>query len=421
MSNDILTQLAEYGSYHRETQQPVDSDSIGVPVAKQPAKRGGPGSRWLVPLAAAVVVAALFVVPSLLRDPERQGAVAIQVEGTAFESQGLTSVHRLPASGDLAALQDGRLVMSSDNGQEWTQISLGEYVLLAVAPDGSVVAVAPQQDIAEPVGPGSMGSKTPTILRFDPATGEGETVQLPRPEMPPGELAPAPSDGSCGPGGLRSEILPIAAASGPQIAIVGDHRITTADICDETRQFIWTSTDGLSWSIIPEIGLEGYITALLWDGEKYVASGSTERPYHRTSDPSLLLWTSPDLDTMTREPVEQPSTDEDEIFYVPTEVEGNDDRRDTIWVDSDTGSVVVTVQLLRYRPGLEDVTNLDELTAWLNDAGASPQAEMVDQILDDLDMAPPFDQSEIDTLRSSLVITEPAGYLDIPTDITADE
>lgn len=421
MSNDLLTQLAEYGRYHREAQQPVETSEVGVPVVGQaPLQSRPPRTQWLVTLAAAVAVIALFAIPSLVRGPAA-GSPATQVEGTRLEAEGLTSVHRVPQTGDLVALRDRRLVMSSNGGGDWRQVALGEYVLAAVAPDGSVVAVSPQRHAEEPVGPGSEGSDTPTVLRFDPTTGEGTTVELPRPAMPEGELAPAPSDGSCGPGGLRSSILPIAAASGPQIAIVGDHRITTADICNETRQFIWTSSNGLSWSIIPDIDIDHYVSGLLWDGVKYVAYGSSERAYHRTADARLFAWTSADLASMTPHLVDRPSLAEDEILYVPTEVKGNDDRQETIWVDSNTGSVVVTVQVLRYRPGLESVTNIDELSDWLDDAGAYPQAERIDQILDELDVDFPLDQTEIDTLRSSLVITEPAGYLDIPTDITVEE
>lgn len=417
MSNDLLTQLEDYGRYHREEQQPVAISEVGVPVVgPAPLQRRSPRTRWLVPLAAAVAVIALFAIPSLVRDPAA-GSPATQVEDTRLEAEGLTSVHRVPQTGDLVALRDRRLVMSSNGGEDWRQVALGEYVLMAVAPDGSVVAVSPQRHAEEPVGPGSEGSDTPTVLRFDPTTGEGNTVELPRPAMPEGDLSPARVGGSCVPGGLRSEVFPIAAASGPQVAIVADHRITTADICNETRQFIWTSTDGLSWSIVPDIDIDHYVSGLLWDGEKYVAYGSSERAYHRTSDARLFAWTSTDLASMTPQPVDQPSLDEDEILYVPTEAEGNDDGQQTIWVDSSSGSVVVAVERLRYRPGLEDVTDAAQLAAWLRESGADPQVDTLDQTLDLLNVDFPLDEDEIDTIRANFVVAESVGYVDLPTDI----
>lgn len=68
MSNDLLTQLAEYGNYHRETQQPVGRESMAVPLVEQTPRRQPAGRRWpgLAVMTTAAIATLAVLAPLIL-------------------------------------------------------------------------------------------------------------------------------------------------------------------------------------------------------------------------------------------------------------------------------------------------------------------------------------------------------------------
>ncbi|MEX1124593.1 MAG: hypothetical protein WEE53_02900, partial [Acidimicrobiia bacterium] len=297
MSSDLLTQLAEYGQCLRETQDPIPP-SEAAQGSVTPALIPPPPRNRLRRLGAALIAATLviFVIasPALFRGPEVEGPADSVVDTTPLEppgapvttvavmespdGDGYTTVHTLN-DGSLVALVQMN-VWRSEDGETWEEwYALDHEIdLLAVAPDGAVLAVRSPNETTEALGTGSMVNGNSEVHRYDPATETWTVIDLPRPETP--SMAPqAEAPGECELYGLQSWVEGIAITVGEQIVILGDHRVVADGICDQDFQFLWTSSNGVEWNLAPEVGIDGYLHGMIWTGDRYVGYGSSVPSY----------------------------------------------------------------------------------------------------------------------------------------------
>jgi hypothetical protein len=422
MSTDLLTQLAEYGRHHRETQEPVQAREVAH-RGLRPVSRPRPNfalRRAGAALIAAALVTALIAVPALLRGPEAEGP-AESVASTAppespssvtrttlgFEGgpDGYTMVHTL-ADGSLVALSQMNVWRSVDGGATWEEWYARDHEidLLAVAPDGAIVTVRNPNETAEALGPGSVVNGTPEIHRYDPSTEVWTVLPLPRPDLPEPDLAPQAEDiDQCGLFGLQSWVDGSSIAVGEQIVILGDHRVVGDGICDEDFQFLWASANGLDWSLIPEIPIDGYLTGLLPNADQYVGYGSSTPSYQGPGTPQPQIWVSTDLDSWVEWSLDLSTLPQGAIVHYWPEVAESSDGRS------------LTFPVERYRPGLDSsITDIDALRQWRIDAGlpASPTDEMslAESLeFDGIDF--PLDDEELRLLSGFYDVREPIGTL----------
>jgi hypothetical protein len=295
---------------------------------------------------------------------------------------------------------------SIDGGATWEEWYAQDHEidLLAVAPDGAIVAVRNPNETTEALGPGSVVNGTPEIHRYDPSTEVWTVLPLPRPDLPEPDLAPQAEDiDQCGLFGLQSWVDGSSIAVGEQIVILGDHRVVGDGICDEDFQFLWASANGLDWSLIPEIPIDGYLTGLLPNADQYVGYGSSTPSYQGPGTPQPQIWVSTDLDSWVEWSLDLSTLPQGAIVHYWPEVAESSDGRS------------LTFPVERYRPGLDSsITDIDALRQWRIDAGlpASPTDEMslAESLeFDGIDF--PLDDEELRLLSGFYDVREPIGTL----------
>lgn len=171
-----------------------------------------------------------------------------------------------------------QVVQSTDGGVTW------EVVLEAEPGDGEglfavgdVVVHVIQDDnpARDTVVQGSVVTKAPRVLVFDPATGESWEAQLPRPHDPPMEALSERGGGDCPLFGYQSWINAHAVAVGERLVVGGNHELVGrlvdgTELCASERYtyLTWVSDDaGRTWQMH-----EGPpLWSLAWSGEQFVA------------------------------------------------------------------------------------------------------------------------------------------------------
>jgi len=435
MSTDLLTDLAEYGHYHREVQQPVrpvEAAQHALTPALAPARPNYTMRRAAAALVAAVLVILLISIPALLRGPESVGpadsvantmALDPPTTGGTVDSpstasatpelqggpDGFTMLHTL-ADTSLIALSQMNVWRSTNNGETWEEWYAQDHEidLLAVARDGAVIAVRNPNETSESPGTGTSVNGTPEVHRLDPASGTWSVIPLPRPAMPAPDLAPQPEDiEQCGLYGLSSWVDGSAVAAGEQIVILGDQRVVANGICDEDFQFLWTSSDGLEWDLEPEIGVDGYLTGIIWRGDQLVGYGSSRPSYVGPGSPEPQVWTTTDLGSWTEQSLDLLTLPEGSIVQYWPEI-----------VDDPAGlSLIFPVE--RYRPGLDNsISDVEALRQWRLDAGLpeSPTDELSLEEsleLDGVDF--PLEADELTLLNNFYDVRESLGTLTLTT------
>ncbi len=445
MSTDLLDQLAEYGAHHRDVQEPVTVGDVklGVitpvevgPEPNHPLRRAGAA------LAAAALVFLLIAIPVMLRGPAEDPAETVvttqpaNVSSTlgattvpAAESEaaprfeGYVMVQRL-GDDSLAGLRDGSVWRSTDEGQTWDlwHEQDQEIDLMTIAPDGAVVAVRNPNSYNEMYGAGSTVNDTPEIHRWDPDTGSWSVLELARPGLPVADLAPAstdPEDNTCPLGGLQSWVDGTAVVSGDRLVVVGEQRVVGEGICDEPFQFLWTSTDGVSWDLTEDFDLDGHMADLMWIDGTYVGLGSDLPSWFGGGGPVPRVWTSADLASWDEATLD--------LSVLP---DGAKVVLDPIHQASFGGLIgtrgmvgdrfVVELAVLRRRPGLDtSIADLDDLRQWRLDAGLT-ESPFGDEIsleesleMDGIDF--PLDADEVEHLNNYYDVQEPYGTLTLST------
>ncbi|MEX2651155.1 MAG: hypothetical protein WD473_01750 [Acidimicrobiia bacterium] len=421
MSTDLLTQLAEYGQYHREAQDPIPPTEAAqgavTPVPMPSPPRYGLRRLGAVLIAATLVIL-VIAIPALLRGPETEGPADSVVETTPLEEpsapvttvaliespdgDGYTTVHTLN-DGSRVALVQMNLWRSVDDGESWEEwYALDHEIdLFTVAPDGAVLAVRSPNDPIETPDSGSMVNGTSEVHRYDSATETWSVINLPRPELPDPELAPAPADGSCEITGLQSWVEGIAIVVGEQIVILGDHRVVADGICDQDFQFLWTSSDGINWNLVPELGIDGYLHGIIWAGDGYVGYGSSVPSYVGPPTPEPRVWTATDLTSWSEPTIDLTALPEDGIV------------NPWLRVETTARGLTLTYDVERYRPGLDSsITDLADLQHWVIDAGwTEGDADELGEMLEGMGVIFPLDEAEIQELTGGLDMREPIGIL----------
>jgi hypothetical protein len=445
MKTDLKTQLSGYGQYHREYQDAIEPEDVLVGFAG--ISEPGPNyvvRRIVVACAAALVIALFIGIPALLFSTENPepaetptATVPLDVpESTSPEStspavsvpevpryEGYAMVEELD-DGSVVGIQQGSIWRSEDSGESWSiwyEQGIGIDVMVK-APDGAIIAVFNSNSTTEALGVGSTVNDTPEIHRFDPESREWSIIELERPPYPGGNSTAQPIDNvetPCARSGLSSWVDGNAAMVGDQIVILGDQRVMGKGICEGDFQSLWTSQDGLNWSLIPELGIDGYITELIWWNDQYVAIGADRPHFIGGGGPLPRIWTSSDLESWTERPFDLSSIPSGgEIHTLPEGVTGwtpvpADQAAYSSVPDVGVGAdgISITFNVQHYRPGLdESITSIEGLAQWLADAG---QAEQVDPSLGELvsgfGIDFPLDAEEVRELNSFFNLEEPFG------------
>lgn len=433
MSTDLKSQLGEYGKYHEERQPPVTSAEIAAELTRPQEATPKPNyalRRATAALVAAAVVTALIAVPALLfggpdepetvmateplTEPEVSSTVPAVVESETFE--GYAQVQSLE-DGILVGLADGSIMRSDDEGERWTVWRQGVGLeLLLVLADGRVLAVDNKDEYSDAYGPDSMVNGTPELHLYEPASDAWSVVQLPRPDLPFDDLKPAsmdPNQATCPLGGLRSWVDGIDIAADESFAILGQQRVNAEGICSDSFDFVWTSQDLREWSIIPTIEIDGHLSRLLRFGGTWVGVGSERAGYVGGGGPLPRVWTSVDLTTWEERPLDLSALPGDaSVFVTPkqaTPMMGVSGSQLTL-----TDGLSLTLRVWRYRPGIEDLTSVEDLRTWLLAAGQEPDPDddvTLEDSLEYLDVDFPVDAEEIHSLESYYSLREDYGTL----------
>jgi hypothetical protein len=436
MTTDLRDQLSEYGKYHEEHQPGVATADIVAALTRSRATANKPNyalRRAMAALAAAAVVTALIAVPALLfgggevadpppateplPEPDTATTVATTVvDITTPQIEGYAQVQSLE-DGTLVGLVNGSIWRSDDEGVSWTMWRQGGGIeLLLVLDDGRVLGVDNKNAYSEALGPNSVVNGTPDLHVFVPASQTWNVVELPRPDLPLDDLKPAtmdPNDTTCPLGGLQSWVDRSDIAAGGNFAILGQHRLNADGICDDAFEFIWISEDLLDWTIIPSIDIEGHISRLFALDGTWVGIGSERAGYVGGGGPLPRVWTSTDLEVWEERSLDLSSLPEGASVYIGPEnsnaMVGINSSRLTLTEDAS-----LELRVWRYRPGIEDLTSVEELRAWLVDAGEDPDLDddfSLEDNLESLDVDFPVDAEEIKTLRSYYSLHEDYGTL----------
>ena len=435
MSTDLLTQLSEYGAYHREMQEPVQpGDSMTRAVTPAP----DPEPDYLLrrigaALLAAAVVVLLIAIPAMLRGPAEGPAESVAttvpveppttIAATTIppveadpevEYEGYVMVQRL-GDDSLVGLQSGSVWRSTDDGVTWEvwYEQAHEIDVIAVAPDGTLLAVRNPNSYSPALGEGSTVNDTPEVHRFDQTSGQWSVIGLPRPDLPDNADAEA---GECPLGGIQSWVDGNAAVVGDRIVILGDHRVVADGICDDDFQFLWTSSDGMEWSLVPSLDIDGYLAGIEWFQESYVGFGSARPFYVGGGGPMPRVWTSADLATWVERTLDLSSIPSD--GYVQVDALGQTSHLGTVSVGTTTsdGRLAASFQVFRDRPGLDSIESIQQLEQWLSDAGSPPQSDPdLEELLASIDVTFPMDREEADELAAFFGMREPNGTLTVST------
>lgn len=287
---------------------------------------------------------------------------------------------------------------SKDGGSTWAKILTSDQNLLdviGIAPTGAILAITNSNDIIRgTLGSVSVVNGPPQIHRLDPDNDQSEIIDLVRPGLPVSNLAPITADsaGDCPIWGLQNWVDASAVAVGRNVVVLGDQRVVGEGICDKLFQVIWTSPGGQDWTLPTRVNVDGYISSMFWYQDRYVAYGSS-LPWEG-SKTRPAVWSSPDGLTWNSVP----------LPALPDLPEGSD-----IWVAAPTdwsigpdNTIVVRYPVWHYTSVIDSsITDLDRLQQWYTAMAGRPQPELA-KLLGDAGIDFPLDQSEIDSLQSTL-------------------
>lgn len=443
MRSDLRTQLARYGELHRSQQLPVELDDV---FAEAVASLPSPNfllRRVVASLGAAAMVALLIGIPAILlrSSPDNVTetpveAVPVAVPSTTpeavVEPAGPTYEYSMVeelADGSLVGIQQGSIFRSEDGGESWSlwyEQGIGIDVMVK-APDGAIVAVFNSNSTTEALGPDSTVNDTPEVHRYDPTTGEWSIIELERPPFPGGNATAQPIDNeetACARSGLESWVDGNSAMVGDRIVILGDQRVMGKGICEGDFQFLWTSQDGLDWKLITDLGVDGYLTELLWWNDQYVAIGADRPHFIGAGGPTPRIWTSSDLESWTERSADLSDVPPGGFVYtipegvagwnfpLPPELAAHSPVPDVV---VGTEGISITFNVLHFRPGLdESITSLAALEQWLADAGQPEQTDpSLGELLEVDGVDFPLDVEELKYLNSWFDIEEPFGTLTV--------
>jgi hypothetical protein len=317
--------------------------------------------------------------------------------------------------GSVVGISQGTIWRSEDGGESWSVWYENFRIEVMIkAPDGAILAVRESTLIDESYGQGSTVNHTPEIHRFDQALDEWSVFQLPRPEFPNGDTAEIDhTETSCEISGFHSWVSGNSFVVGDRIVILGDQRVTADGICEESFQFLWTSSNGVDWDLVPDIDANGYLANLLWTGDHYVGIGSERPSYIGGGGPVPMIWTSDDLVSWTEQPVDMSDLPEGASILVTPDRFVSFEGRAPFDVKQDSNGMVLTFDVLRYRPGLdESITDIEALEIWHSDAGLPEQQDpSLEELIASMGIDFPLDADELDSLQSYFNVKEPYGTL----------
>ncbi len=328
---------------------------------------------------------------------------------------GFSVVRRVGPTGDLIGIRNWSISKSTDGGETWSIFHGGDgqmIEVLDVTPDGMIVAVENRNDIRKgELGPNSVSNDSPRVHVYDPTTDEWQVSVLPRPELPIPDLAPAPRDGTgpCDLGGLQSWVDGVAVAIGEEIVIVGGHAVNGVyvvdgeAVCSEGSQFLWTSEDGLDWTIVPNTGTDQSLSGLVWTGDSYLGYG-LRSPTFLISDTSLAIVSTTDLSAWTPIALDLSVLPDNIIVNSTSAISGNSGSGMAGVLPSPEGTITFTFPALRSMTGLKaalevGLSDVEELRSLLDEEG-DIDITRIEGDLDLLKVDFPLDEAEAMRLLS---------------------
>lgn len=387
-------------------------------------------------IAAFVGVVALFSPLLLMRGDDPQAETAVLAETTPTtatttettstpsttdpvprEADRFSDIQQVEETGDLIGLENGHAFISSDGGETWDEILVdGGADLIGVSPAGSVIAVKNGDERLEgEFGPDSYVWEAPELLVYDPQANEWHRSELPRPDMPISNSTPVPADGSgdCPKAGVQWHWAALSITAGEQIAVAGEHRIVAEGVCDQSFQFLWTSSDGETWTVVDDTGIDGYLVGLTWFDGHYVAYGSDSTWYATDQSRVLEIWTSTDLATWETAAIDLSVLPDDGYASPFPDNEGSFGMGSTVVSTVEGGKLRLSIPILIALPGPDaTISSLDELQRWAdeNRRGGVDQAD-----LDRWGIDFPLDEDEVQFLSGFFAADEPGERLILET------
>jgi hypothetical protein len=188
------------------------------------------------------------------------------------ETEQLTAIARVPGGGYVAGGYTSRVAQKaatfwrSADGVEWSRVAVP-----ALSGQSEVTGIAAAQAGGVVVAVGISGDERRGDSAVWRSADGGATWQAAAGDSPAG-----------------GRMLSLAAGSNGFTA-VGENT-------DQTSAMAWTSADGLGWQAAPpqpalgNYGLEMVMTAVAWDGSRFVADGWRAD----AGNGSAVVWTSPD-------------------------------------------------------------------------------------------------------------------------------
>ncbi|MEN8237889.1 MAG: hypothetical protein ABFR53_01680 [Actinomycetota bacterium] len=364
---------------------------------------------------------------------EQVDSPATPVVASPFDD--FSALRRLEATGDLIGLKFNSIWKSTDGGETWSLFhgEPGQMIeTLDVSADGAIVAIENLNDVRKgELGPDSVSNDSPRVHMYDPNSDQWRVMTLPRPDLPIEDLAPAPMDGTgtCELGGLQSWVDGTAVAFGPEIVIVGGHSVVGEGVCNESFQLLWTSPNGLDWTIVPDTGAEAYLTGLVWADDSYIGYGTplaqfpgVDRDEATNAELSLGIFTTTDLSTWTQVPLNLAVLPENVVVDTAPPASDNSGIRMAGVVPTSDGTVAFTFPVLHRLPGPNlDLPDVEALHQWLIDSRLIAESDTTDTVQQTLEMMGvefPLDTQEVEWLANYyLVDLEQVGRLLVEKDV----
>ena len=339
MSQDLLTQLAEYGTYCDERQGSVSADDVidTIVPLPMPTHSTAPRRRWLVAVAAAALI--LIIIGGLtwltpLSDtiPPSDTQTTIPqttVPETTVPTTPDTTVPELtePLSSSIWSRLPHDEAVFGGEGSEWMfDVTVGGPGLVAVGSDGSDAVVwtsvdgiawlrVPHDDVV--FGGAGMSSVTvggPGLVAVGSADPHNDEDAVVWTSVDGITWSRVPHDESVF-GGVGEQWMGSVTAGGPGLVAVGWDLVGF-----DADAAVWTSPDGVTWSRVPHdeevFGGRSYqaMRELTAGGPGLVAVG--EDRSRDFDDGDVAVWTSVDGITWSRVPHDEENLGEGQVTSV---------------------------------------------------------------------------------------------------------
>ncbi len=186
-------------------------------------------------------------------------------------------------------------------------------------------------------------------------------------------------------------------------AVNGVYVVDGEAVCSEGSQFLWTSEDGLDWTIVPNTGTDQSLSGLVWTGDSYLGYG-LRSPTFLISDTSLAIVSTTDLSAWTPIALDLSVLPDNIIVNPNPATSGNSGPHMDGVLPSLEGTMTFTFPALRSMTGLKaaleaGLSDVEELRSLLDEEG-DIDITRIEGDLDLLKVDFPLDEAEAMRLLS---------------------